>query len=133
MTPAQLLACADHSGGTRVLPWLMSVFRGGLIQVWGHRRRYGGFAHEAFRVGLVCLRQDILTGGLDGVGLAVMHLVRGHQADADVMVILVVPGEEAAAEGPGILDTAEAPGELGLIFQGSSLLSVGRNLLMQAA
>jgi hypothetical protein len=32
-------------------------------------------------------------------------------------VILVVPGEEAAAEGPGILDAAEAPGELRLVFQ----------------
>src|ERR1700760_2869281 len=83
----------------------------------GHRRRHGGFAHEAFRVGLVCLRQDVLTGGMNGIGLAVMHLVWGHQADADVMVILVVPGEEAAAEGPGILDTAEAPGELRLVFQ----------------
>ena len=55
---------------------------------------------------------------MDGIGLAVMHLVRGHQADAAVMVILVVPGEEAAAEGPDILDTAEAPGELRLVFQG---------------
>jgi hypothetical protein len=46
-----------------------------------------------------------------------MHLVWGHQSNADVMVILIVPGEEAAAEGPGILDTAEAPGELRLVFQ----------------
>ena len=84
----------------------------------GHRRRYGCFAHEAFWVGLVGLRQDVLTGGMNGVGLAVMHLVGGHQADADVMVILVIPGEEAAAEGPGILDAAEAPGELRLVFQG---------------
>ena len=86
-----------------------------------HRRRHGGFAYEAFRVGLVCLRQDVLTGGMDGVGLAVMHLVRGHQADTDVMVILVVPGEEAAAEGPGILDTAETSGELRLVFQSLEL------------
>ena len=55
---------------------------------------------------------------MNGVGLAVMHLVWGHQADADVMVILVVPGEEAAAEGPGILDAAEPFGELRLVFQG---------------
>jgi hypothetical protein len=66
---------------------------------------------------LVCLRQDVLTGGMDGVGLAVLHLVRGHQADADMMVILVVPSEEAAAEGPGILDAAETFGELRLVFQ----------------
>jgi len=54
---------------------------------------------------------------MDGVGLAVMHLVRGHQADADVMVILVVPGAEAAAEGPGVLDAAETFRELRLVFQ----------------
>ena len=70
---------------------------------------------------MVCLRQDILTGGMDGVGLAVMHLVWGHQADADVMVILVVPGEEAAAESPGILDAAETFRELRLVFQGLEL------------
>ena len=55
---------------------------------------------------------------MNGVGLAVMHLIRGHQADADVMVILVIPGEEAAAEGPGVLDATKTFGELRLIFQG---------------
>ena len=55
---------------------------------------------------------------MDRPGLAVMHLVRGHQADADVMVLLVIPGEEAAAEGPGILDATEALGKLRLVFQG---------------
>jgi hypothetical protein len=35
-----------------------------------------------------------------------------------VMVILVVPGEEAAAEGAGILNAAETLGELWLVFQG---------------
>ena len=66
---------------------------------------------------MVCLRQDVLTGGMDDLGLTVMHLVGRHQSDADVMVLLVVPGEEAAAEGPGILDAAEALGELRLVFQ----------------
>jgi hypothetical protein len=83
-----------------------------------HRRRHGDFADEAFRVCLVCLCQDVLTGGMDGLGLAVMHLVGGHQSDADVMVILVVPSEEAAAECPGILNAAETLGELWLVFQG---------------
>ena len=82
-----------------------------------HRRWHGCFAHKAFRVCLIGLCQDVLTGGMDGVGLAVMHLVRGHQADAEVMVILVVPGEEAAAEAPGILDAAETFRELRLVFQ----------------
>lgn len=52
-------------------------------------------------------------GEYDGV----MHLVGRHQSDADVMVILVIPSEEAAAEGPGILDAAEALGELRLVLE----------------
>ena len=59
-----------------------------------------------------------LTGGIDGVGLAIMHLIWGHQADPDVMMILVVPIEEASAEASGVLDAAEALGEPWLIFQG---------------
>ena len=35
-----------------------------------------------------------------------------------MVMVLVVPGEEAAAEVLGILDAAEALGELGLVFQG---------------
>ena len=87
----------------------MSVFWGGVDPgLCRHRRRHGCFAYEAFWVGLIGLGQDILAGGMDGVGLAIMHLVRRHQPDADMMVILVVPGEEAAAERPGILDATEA-------------------------
>src|SRR3954469_10036091 len=59
-----------------------------------HRRRHGDFADEAVRVSLVCLCQELLTGGMAGLGLAVMHLVGGHQSDADVMVILIVPSEK---------------------------------------
>ena len=59
-----------------------------------------------------------LTGGIDGVGLAIMHLIWGHQADPDVMMILVVPVEEASAEASGVLDAAEALGEPWLILQG---------------
>ena len=55
---------------------------------------------------------------MDDVGLAVMHPVGRHQSDAYVMVILVIPGEEAAAEGPGILDAAEALGEFRLVRGG---------------
>jgi hypothetical protein len=55
-----------------------------------HGRRHGCFAHEAFRFCLVCLRQHVLAGGMDGLSLAVVHLIRRHQSDADVMVILVI-------------------------------------------
>jgi hypothetical protein len=39
-----------------------------------------------------------LAGGMDGIGLAKMHLVGCHQPNAAVVVVLVVPIEEAAAE-----------------------------------
>src|SRR3954470_15323912 len=82
-----------------------------------HRRRHGDFADEALWIGLVCLCQDVLTGGMDGLGLAVMHLVGGHQSNADVMVTLIVPSEEAAAECPGILNAAETLGDCGWYFR----------------
>ena len=49
---------------------------------------------------------------------AIMDLVGRHQADAEMAVMLVVPVQEGAAEGAGVLDGAEPPGELGLVFQG---------------
>src|SRR6202051_2865569 len=41
-----------------------------------------------------------------------------HQADASMVMLLIVPVEEAAAERLGILDAAEALWELGLVFHG---------------
>jgi len=63
------------------------------------------------------LIEDELTGGVNGVHLAVMHLVRGHEADPGMVMVLVVPIEEAAAETPGVLDATEAFREPRLIFQ----------------
>jgi len=60
----------------------------------------------------------VLAGGVDGIGLAVMHLVRGHESDAGVVVVLVIPIEESSAEALGVLDAAEALGEARLVFQG---------------
>jgi hypothetical protein len=70
---------------------LISDFWGGLMQVWVGigggtgvlRTKRSGFAWYA-------ARQDVLAGGMDDLGLAEMHLIRRHQSDADVMVILVV-------------------------------------------
>ena len=45
----------------------------------------------------------------------------GVEADAGVAVLVVVPAEEAAAEGVGVLIAAEAVGELGAIFHGAEL------------
>ena len=60
----------------------------------------------------------MLASGVDGIDLTVMDLVWGHKADAGVMVVLIVPVEEAAAEASGVLDAAEAFGELRLVFEG---------------
>ena len=55
---------------------------------------------------------------MDGVGLTVMHLIGRHQTDAGMVMLLIVPIEEAAAERFGILDAAEALWELRLVFHG---------------
>lgn len=40
----------------------------------------------------------------DLFGKAIMHLLRGHQRDAAVTMLFVIPGEEVLAERPAILD-----------------------------
>jgi len=47
-----------------------------------------------------------LASRVNGVDLAVMHLIRGHQADPGMVMVLVVPVEEPATKAPGILDAA---------------------------
>ena len=86
---------------------------------------FGGFERwlrrpidEALRVQLERLVEDRLAGGVDFIDLPVVDLVGRHQADAEMMVVAVVPGEEMPAEGLGILDAAEPFGKLRLIFQG---------------
>ena len=58
-----------------------------------------------------------MSRGMDVVSLAVVDLVRGHEAEAGMMVVLVVPGEEAAAdvwaEGPKRLASSTQPNRLG--------------------
>jgi hypothetical protein len=62
--------------------------------------------------------ESALPGGMDGIGLAVVDLVRGHQTEAEVVVVLIVPGEELPAELLGILAAAEALGKPRLVFEG---------------
>jgi hypothetical protein len=47
-----------------------------------------------------------------------MDLIGRHQAKIGMVVVLVVPGEEAAAKVLGVLDAAEAFGKFGLVFEG---------------
>ena len=79
--------------------------------------RNGRFLDETFRIFLERPVKGGLTGGVNGVDLAVMHLVRGHQPDPGVVVVLVVPIEECPAEASGILDAAEAFWKARLVFQ----------------
>ena len=46
-----------------------------------------------------------------------MHLVRRHQADPGMVMVLVVPVEEPTAKASGVLDAAEAFWEAWLVFQ----------------
>ena len=63
---------------------------------------------------------------MDFVGLTVMHMVGRHQADAGMMMILIVPIEEAAAERLGILDAAPrvTPARVHLGLQGRTCAHV---------
>ena len=91
---------------------------GGLIQAAvGLAGGMGGFVDEALWVFAKCLIESDLAGGVNGIGLAIMHLVGRHQADSGMVMVLVVPVEEAAAEASGILDAAEAFWEAWLILQ----------------
>jgi hypothetical protein len=86
---------------------------GGWFVGWGWRlvdEALRVFAERGGKSGLAC--------GVNGIGLAVMHLVRGHQADPGVVVVPVVPVKERATEAAGVLDAAEALGEPRLILQG---------------
>lgn len=57
--------------------------------------RLGRLVDEAVRVGLEGLVEDFLASGVDVVALSVVDLVRRHQADAKVVMVLIVPVEEA--------------------------------------
>lgn len=59
-----------------------------------------------------------LAGGVNCVGLAVVHLVRGRQPEAGMVMRIVIPCEEFPTELFGILDAAEAFREPWLIFRG---------------
>src|SRR5277367_175470 len=76
------------------------------------------FFDEALRVFTERMIEGDLARRVNGVDLSVVYLIRGHQADPGVVMILVVPIEEAATETSGVLDAAEAFGKARLILQG---------------
>ena len=95
---------------------MFSVFGGGLIQVAIGFAGFGLLSDEAFRVSVEGAIEDVLASGVDCVGLTVMHLIGRHQADAGMMMLLIIPIEEVAAERLGILNAAEALWKLRLVL-----------------
>ena len=84
----------------------------------GFSRWLGRLLDEAFGIDAESVIKGPLSGGMDVVGLAVVDLVGRHETDPSMVVVLIVPGEEAAAEVLGVLNAAEALGEFGLVFEG---------------
>jgi hypothetical protein len=81
-------------------------------------RRLWFLSDEAFRVSFEGAIQGVLAGGVDCVGQAVMDLIGRHETDAGMVMLAVIPIEEIAAEGLGILDATEALWKLRLVFHG---------------
>ena len=75
----------------------------------------GWLVDEALWIGGKGAIEGELAGGMDVVGLAVMHLVRGHQSETGMVVVVVVPGEDLPTELLGIFDAAEAAGKAWLV------------------
>ena len=94
-------------------PQLKPRSKDGGRDFWWLRR----FADEAFGRAQERGVEGRLAGCLDCFGLSEVDLVGGHQPDPGVMVVLIVPCEETAAEGAGLLDGFEVSGKFRLIFQ----------------
>ena len=101
-----------------------SIFAQGLAARWIDPSRdrlcgrFGLLSDEAFGVSAECAVECDLAGGVDLVGLTVVHLVGRHQADTGMVMILIVPIKEAAAERLGVLNTTETLRKLRLVFHG---------------
>lgn len=74
-------------------------------------------ANEAFGVSGVGALQDTRPLDLDAVGATEMDRRRGMEPNARMAVLVVVPPEEAPAEGAAIFDGAEAVRELWAVFE----------------
>ena len=75
-----------------------------------------GFPDEAFRIFSERDIEDLLADFMDGIGLPVVNLVRGHEADAGMVVVLIVPGEEVSTVLFGIFDATKSTGKPWLVL-----------------
>jgi hypothetical protein len=72
---------------------------------------------EALGMGLEGGVESGLATDAQRLGMAVVHAVGRHEADARVAVLGVVPGEEGLAVGAGVGEAAEARGKSGRYFK----------------
>jgi hypothetical protein len=95
----------------------------GLVDPHGLRQPSGVGGSRTNRSGWapVGALQHLLAGSEDLFGAAEVHVGGGQQADPGVVVLHVVPVEEALAEGAGILDAAEPVREGGVVLEGLEL------------
>jgi hypothetical protein len=82
---------------------------------------FGVFAYESFGAAGVGCGEHVGSCGADGFGVSVVDVDRVVPADAGVVVLGVVPGEEVLAERPGVGDRSEGGGEVGPVLQGLEL------------
>jgi hypothetical protein len=80
--------------------------------------RSGRLVDEALRVFAERGGKRGLARRMNGIGLAIIHLVRGHEADPGMVMVTVIPVEEGAAEAARILDASEASREARLVLEG---------------
>jgi hypothetical protein len=84
------------------------------------------FADEPFGVAGVGGGEHVGAGVAHGLGLSIVDVDGVVVADTAVVVLGVVPGEEALAERPRLLDGAEGVGEVGPVLERLELgLAVG--------
>jgi hypothetical protein len=68
--------------------------------------------------------EHVGSPGPHQLGAAVVDITRCMEPDAGVTVLVVVPAEEPAAEGVGVLVAAEASGNSGRYFMVRNWLSL---------
>lgn len=93
-------------------------------------RRQGWYGRQpldkAFGIGNVGGEEHLIALLAGGLGQAVVDRSQGHQAQAGVIVLVVVPAEEGPGPGTGVLRGAEAVGEVGPVLEGLEVgLGVG--------
>ena len=81
----------------------------------------GLLALEAVWVSQKGVIEGGLPSGMDGLSRAVVDAVRGHVADARVLMLVVVPGKELLTEGACIGQATKARREVGAVLQGLEL------------